>query len=188
MAKGQAERLMPMLQELLDNSCIGWGDLDLIAVGTGPGNFTGVRIAVAAARGLALALGIPAIGVTVLEAQANGHVLPVVSTLDARQGMIYLQILGRDIGPLICDPANLPPLADMVAPVCVGFQADQIAAACGGRVQAPLAPLTVAMARIARSRQGPGAPRPAPLYLRAADAAPARDSGPVILRPPAAAP
>lgn len=188
MAKGQAERLMPMLQELLDDGGIGWSDLDLIAVGTGPGNFTGVRIAVAAARGLALALDIPAIGVTVLEAQAHGHLRPVISTLDARQGMIYLQAFGSDIGPLICDPASLPPIADIADPVCVGFQADQIAARFGGQAQAPLEPPAVAMARIARSRRAPGTPRPAPLYLRAADAAPARDNGPVILRPGDSAP
>ena len=64
MAKGQAERLMPMLEELLAEAGIAWRIFAPLAVGTGPGNFTGVRISVAAARGLALGLGIPAIGVT----------------------------------------------------------------------------------------------------------------------------
>ncbi|OYW58073.1 MAG: tRNA (adenosine(37)-N6)-threonylcarbamoyltransferase complex dimerization subunit type 1 TsaB, partial [Rhodobacterales bacterium 12-65-15] len=68
MEKGQAERLMPLLEEILADGGIGWHDLSALAVGTGPGNFTGVRIAVAAARGLALGLKIPAIGVTLLEA------------------------------------------------------------------------------------------------------------------------
>jgi len=74
LAKGQAERLMPMLDDLLRAEGLGWSDLDAIGVGTGPGNFTGIRISVAAARGLALALGRPALGVTlfeVLRAQAT---------------------------------------------------------------------------------------------------------------------
>lgn len=72
MEKGQAERLMPLLEEVLAEGSLGWADLDALAVGTGPGNFTGVRIAVAAARGLALALGKPALGVSRFEALALG--------------------------------------------------------------------------------------------------------------------
>ena len=53
MAKGQAERLMPLLQALLDQEGYSWADLDAVAVGVGPGNFTGIRIGVSAARGLA---------------------------------------------------------------------------------------------------------------------------------------
>ena len=70
MEKGQAERLMPLISELLAEAGVVLADVTAIAVGTGPGNFTGVRIAVAAARGLALGLGVPAIGVTRLEALA----------------------------------------------------------------------------------------------------------------------
>ena len=55
MARGQAERLFPMIAEMLEGAGLGWGDPDAIGTGTGPGTFTGVRIAVAAARGLALA-------------------------------------------------------------------------------------------------------------------------------------
>ena len=62
MARGQAEHLMPMLEEVLAAQGLTWADLDAIGVGTGPGNFTGIRISVAAARGLALGLGIPAVG------------------------------------------------------------------------------------------------------------------------------
>ena len=56
MTKGQAERLFPLLAELLAEAGVDWRDLSVVGVGTGPGNFTGVRIAVAAARGLALSL------------------------------------------------------------------------------------------------------------------------------------
>lgn len=73
MDKGQAERLIPLLELVLSEAAMDWSDVAALAVGTGPGNFTGVRIAVAAARGLALGLGVPAIGVTRLEALAHGH-------------------------------------------------------------------------------------------------------------------
>jgi tRNA threonylcarbamoyl adenosine modification protein YeaZ len=91
MATGQAERLMPLLEEVLAEAGIGWRDLSTLAVGTGPGNFTGVRIAVAAARGLALALGMPAVGVTRLEALAHGLPRPLRVIEDARRGMVYVQ-------------------------------------------------------------------------------------------------
>ncbi len=67
MSRGQGERLMVMLEEILAESSITWGDLDAIAVGVGPGNFTGIRISVSAARGLALGLGIPAMGVSLFD-------------------------------------------------------------------------------------------------------------------------
>ncbi len=70
MKRGQAERLFPMLEDFLGARRISWTDLAAIGVGTGPGNFTGTRIAVSAARGLALALGIPAIGTSRLESVA----------------------------------------------------------------------------------------------------------------------
>ena len=79
MARGQAEHLMPMLEEMLSHSDLTWRDLDAIGVGIGPGNFTGIRISVSAARGLALGLGKPAIGVSTLEAQTLGLTGTVVS-------------------------------------------------------------------------------------------------------------
>ena len=92
MAKGQAERLMPLLEELLFDAGLDWRDLDALGVGTGPGNFTGVRISVAAARGLALGLGIPAVGVSVFEALAQGAPRPVAVALDARRDEAYAQL------------------------------------------------------------------------------------------------
>jgi tRNA threonylcarbamoyl adenosine modification protein YeaZ len=76
MGRGQAERLMPLLEEMLAEAGVGWSDLDRIGVGVGPGNFTGIRISVSAARGLALGLDIPAVGVSgfdIIEARAGGE-------------------------------------------------------------------------------------------------------------------
>ena len=73
MAKGQAEALMSFLNKLLAVSSLNWSDLSKIGVCTGPGNFTGIRISVSAARGLALGLEIPAIGVTSFEATLYGR-------------------------------------------------------------------------------------------------------------------
>ena len=166
MDKGQAERLLPLLAEVLAEAGIGWADLVALAVGTGPGNFTGVRIAVAGARGLALSLGIPAIGVTRLEALAHGHARPVTVIEDARRGEVYVQGF-TDAGP---QPARLAP-------------ADAPGAVLGAIIGAADAvlPLTEAMARIAATRLGASHPRPAPFYLRGADAAPPSDPPPVIL-------
>lgn len=178
MEKGQAERLMPMLEDMLAEAGIGWRDLACIGVGTGPGNFTGVRIAVAAARGLALGLGIPAAGVTALEAQAWGAEGTVISSLDARRGLLYVQAFpGGDA--VICDLASLP-VAAQGTPSCIGFAADEIAARCAGIVAKPRYALAEAIARVAWLRRV-GAPRPAPFYLRSADAAPPSDPPPVIL-------
>ncbi|MDP5360876.1 MAG: tRNA (adenosine(37)-N6)-threonylcarbamoyltransferase complex dimerization subunit type 1 TsaB, partial [Paracoccaceae bacterium] len=78
MAKGQAEHLMPMLEEMLRAAGLSWADLDGIGVGVGPGNFTGIRISLAAARGLSLGLGKPAIGVNGFEARAYEEALPYI--------------------------------------------------------------------------------------------------------------
>ena len=177
MEKGQAEYLMPMLEGMLAEAGISWRDLGVIGVGTGPGNFTGVRIAVAAARGLALGLGIAAVGVTSLEALAFGNAGQRLVTLDARRDALYAQVF--DDGLVVqCTLHSLPKVA--TGTVCIGDRAGEVAAACGGQVSEPAFPLTVAMARVALLRQA-GAPRPAPFYLRGADALPPSDPPPVIL-------
>ncbi len=169
MAKGQAERLVPMLEEVLAEGGIGWRDLKAIAVGTGPGNFTGVRIAVAAARGLALGLGIPAVGVTRFEALAYGLPRPVTVVEDARRGELYVQTFTADgAGP-----------AHLVDRVVVATAATGSAA--GDAALPPAVPLAEAIARIGAVRALTPQPRPAPFYLRGADAAPPSDPPPVIL-------
>lgn len=158
MAKGQAEALMPALDTLLRDCGCDWPDLDGIGTGTGPGNFTGVRLSVAAARGLALALGIPAVGVTGFEALAlDGAALPVV--LPALRGQVWVQA-----------PGQAPTLSDTPPPRAIG-----------AGLTAPVHPLPVAIARLAAARLHHPNPRPAPLYLRDADAAPPREAPPALI-------
>jgi tRNA threonylcarbamoyl adenosine modification protein YeaZ len=175
MDRGQAERLMPLLGELLAEAGLDWADVTRVAVGTGPGNFTGIRIAVAAARGLALGLGVPAIGVGRLEALAHGLPRPVLVAEDARRGEVWVQVFEGG-GP--GDLALLAP-SDLVAAYqghpATGGAADHT----GGPVLAQPLALAECIARIAATR-APGAP-PAPIYLRPADAAPPGDPPPVIL-------
>ncbi|MBZ4690254.1 MAG: universal bacterial protein YeaZ [Cereibacter sp.] len=168
MEKGQAERLMPLLEELLAEAGVGWRDLAALAVGTGPGNFTGVRIAVAAARGLALGLGVPAIGVTRFDALALGLPEPVAVMEDARRGEVYL----RD--------GDAPARMAVLEGLEVGSP-HRVGSAAGDGALAPLYPLAEAIARVALGRLGSEQPRPAPFYLRGADAAPPSDPPPVIL-------
>ena len=169
MEKGQAERLIPLLEELLAEGGIAWTDLKALAVGTGPGNFTGVRISVAAARGLALGLGIPAVGVTRLEALAHGLPRPLVVIEDAKRGQVYVQLF-TPAGP------GSAHLADRIRPACPAT-----GSAAGEGALPPAMPLVEAIARIGAERATTPQPRPAPFYLRGADAAPPSDPPPVIL-------
>ena len=184
MAKGQAERLMPMLEEVLAEAGLDWPAIDAIGVGVGPGNFTGIRIGVSAARGLALGLGIPALGVNRFEALAEGTEGAVISTLDAPRGEVYAQVLGGPAGAAqVGDPATIElALAPGAAPACIGPGAAVLARRFGGEVAQPRFSLAEAIARIAARRRTSGAEgRPSPLYVRPADAAPASDPPPVIL-------
>jgi tRNA threonylcarbamoyladenosine biosynthesis protein TsaB len=171
MEKGQAERLIPLLEEVLAEGGIGWSALKALAVGTGPGNFTGVRISVAAARGLALGLGIPAVGVTRLEALAHGLPRPLRVIEDARRGEVYVQDFASDGR----GPARL---ADADAVFRSGYVTGS---AAGPDAFAPTMPLAEAIARIGAERAAIPQPRPAPFYLRGADAALPSDPPPVIL-------
>jgi tRNA threonylcarbamoyladenosine biosynthesis protein TsaB len=180
MAKGQAERLLSLLEEVLAEAGVHWRDLSAIGVGIGPGNFTGVRISVAAARGLALALNVPAIGITTLEARAHALPRPLAVVEDARRDQVYLQRFeaGADHAPELLPLADLP---ERVGTMALTGSAAQAAALTGGAVLTPALPLAEAIAQLAAARAGTAQPRPAPLYPRAADAALPTEPPPVIL-------
>jgi tRNA threonylcarbamoyl adenosine modification protein YeaZ len=200
MPRGQAERLMPMLDEVMAEGGLGWDDLDVIAVGTGPGNFTGIRVGVAAARGLALGLQRPAIGVSAFEA-LRGHIaakprLPrEVITLPSRNGT-FVQLFedGLPSGDPLEHPANASSLdafghlrgLPFFGPHAARFA--DIAGAARGYDYADFGDTTerriatrigwVAARKLARGLE---LARPAPLYIRPPDAAPPSDPPPVIL-------
>jgi len=103
--KGHAEHLMALIDRVLDKAGFGLEAVERIAVTVGPGSFTGIRVGVAAARGFALALGIPAVGVTTLAVIAAAHRgeaagRPILVAMDAKRGEIYLQMFGGDGVPL----------------------------------------------------------------------------------------
>jgi len=183
MAKGQAEHLMPLVMGVLAEAGVVPAALDALGVGTGPGNFTGVRISVAAARGLALALGIPAVGVSGLEALALDGPRPLLACIDARRDQVYLQRFGGGAtrGPELVGPDTVPDWA-MAGLSVVGHASAELAARIGARAVPAAHESASAIARIAATRfQDRDLLRPAPLYLRAADAAPSKETGPVML-------
>lgn len=155
MERGHAEALFPMIDAVLAEAGATLADLTRIGVCTGPGSFTGVRIGVAAARGLALGRGIPVVGITRFAALAHGHAGPRTIRIAGRGGTVFEQAFGAD-----GTPDGPPRLTDGEAPD-------------------PLAdPATIA--RLA-ARAPADAPLPAPLYLRGADAALPSAAPPVLL-------
>ncbi len=175
MQRGQAERLLPLSEELLAAAGAAWKDLDALGVCTGPGNFTGLRIGVAAVRGLALGLGVPAIGVTRFDALAAAHPGAVLVTLDGGRGGVLAQRFEDGVprdAPFVGVPEALAAVPPEV--LCIGHDAARIAARLGCAA-GPESTATdpAAVARVAAVRACAPQPRPAPLYLRPPDAAPA---------------
>lgn len=177
---GQAEILLPVIERLRREVGLEWSAVDRLAVTLGPGSFTGVRIALAAARGLALAIARPIIGFSTLEAVALAlppDPRPLVVALDARRGQIYAQPFRADGSPL-APPDAVTPAAVAAAlppgPVRLAGSGAALVAAASGRTDLALAPLAVpdaaAMARAAQHRPEPPRAAPEPIYLRGADA------------------
>lgn len=169
MTKGQAERLMDLLLETLDCAGTSLEQVGVIGVGIGPGNFTGIRIAVSAARGLALGLACPAVGVTGFDALQFGQTRACVCAIEARRGQVYVQSFDRNAKanePQLLEKQEIP--ADAVPLVGAGGTAPKFRQA-------------VAIARLAAQRYKTVRERPAPFYIRPADAAPAKEAAPLIL-------
>jgi tRNA threonylcarbamoyladenosine biosynthesis protein TsaB len=189
MARGHAEALIPMVVDTLAAAGFGFGELAAVAATTGPGAFTGIRIGLAAARGIALAAGIPAIGIGALDAVAAGvdparaggrHIL---AAIDTKRGDFYAQLWS---GPLA--PAGVPAALDAAAlaaqvgatPVLVTGDAAApahaaLTAAGADAVIDPDAgpPDAAVVARLAArllETAGPDLPPATPTYLRSPEA------------------
>ncbi|MEP5555246.1 MAG: tRNA (adenosine(37)-N6)-threonylcarbamoyltransferase complex dimerization subunit type 1 TsaB [Paracoccaceae bacterium] len=169
MARGQAERVMVLLEETLGKGGAAWADLTAIGVGTGPGNFTGIRISISAARGLALGLGIPAVGVSGFEARAFGMSLPASALISAPRDQVYRQDFSKH--------GASPPLVQSEETALSEVFDHGYALA----PQIPPAKLAENIAFIACESWQTTTLAPAPQYVRAADAAPPRDAPPVLL-------
>ncbi len=199
-ARGQAERLMPMLEAVLAHSNADWKSLDVIAVGIGPGNFTGIRISVAAARGLGLALGIPVLGVSMFDTLRYhfgvGDGPSQIVSLPAPRGQAYVQHFrnGKPTAePTIVDLENLPnDLQYPVNTVVIGHAAEKLSLAghASSWMDGAVENVSLNIAKYADASWNSAhldgkiwtPERPVPLYVRAADAAPPRDAPPVILQ------
>lgn len=186
MTRGHAEALLPMIARVLSRAHLAIPDMDRFAVTIGPGSFTGVRVGVSAARGLALATGIPAIGLTTFAAFAAPYIaandsLPVVAAIDARHDHLYLQMFGQGgrtlVAPRLASLTDATRIATTGSPRVVGTGAKLLTAAWPSSAAIPSmidprrAPDIDWVARLGAAAQDTGVP-PRPLYLRAADARP----------------
>ncbi|WP_117195362.1 tRNA (adenosine(37)-N6)-threonylcarbamoyltransferase complex dimerization subunit type 1 TsaB [Rhizobium terrae] len=178
--KGHAERLMAVIDEALSEAGLPLEAVDRIAVVIGPGSFTGIRVGVAAARGLALALGRDAVGVTTLETLARFYLSrnpgrPVVAAMDAKRSEVYTQAFSADGAPL-GEPAALSPedvydLVERLSAAATGSWARQ--SPTGGEVEFEGRDrFDIAMVARIGAEKPVDARRPKPLYLRGPDAKP----------------
>jgi tRNA threonylcarbamoyladenosine biosynthesis protein TsaB len=103
-----ATRLMPLVVELMERAGVEWGAVERLAVGVGPGTFTGLRIGIATARGLAQATRIPLVGVSTLRSLALNSPGPVLAVLDARRREVFAAAWGAS-GKLLLPPQAIAP-------------------------------------------------------------------------------
>jgi tRNA threonylcarbamoyladenosine biosynthesis protein TsaB len=182
LGKGHAEHLMGVVHDAMAQAGVDFARLEKIAVAVGPGSFTGVRVGVSAARGFAMALKIPAVGVTTLEAiaaearEAYGA-RTVMAALDGGRGEIHAAVYdegGREIaGPAAMDLPQAARLAKQHSALLAGSVAATIAAAAAAGLQVGPTGATADIrfyAKLGAVKET--GERPKPLYLRDADAKP----------------
>lgn len=177
--RGHAELLMPMLEDLVQQAGIGWNELDHIACTTGPGSFTGLRVGLAAARGLALGLDCPCIGVTVFEGFSFGDNEPLAVMLDAKRNQIWLQVFGTETSePLAVDqadamnrlPAEVTRLTGSAATMIT--EKDSRFSVVSTSASPPIERVALCAHAAIRTGGSAAAHPPRPLYLRQPDAKP----------------
>jgi tRNA threonylcarbamoyladenosine biosynthesis protein TsaB len=179
MTRGHAEALLPQIEAVMAEARLGFSAIDAIATTIGPGSFTGLRIGLAAARGLALAARLPIIALTAFEAyQAQAQLTDnraLAVAIDSRRGSIFLQVFDAAGEPLAAPASVEPgalaaalPLGDLLV-VGDGTEAFQAI----GRPDMALRPLLIKARYVAAAAAlaGPAirARPPSPLYLRPPD-------------------
>jgi tRNA threonylcarbamoyladenosine biosynthesis protein TsaB len=184
--RGHAERLMGLLADVLQSAGLEYKDVNRIAANCGPGSFTGIRVGLATARGLALGLNIPVIGVNALEAIAfqhnnseNNAREPIVVALDAKRGEVFAQIFSCSGEPLSMPRAvALDQIKDFMPdqPVriagsgckaIINAMEERSYKFCSDQTAANIEDIAKLAAQLADSSN-----KPLPLYLRSADAKP----------------
>jgi tRNA threonylcarbamoyladenosine biosynthesis protein TsaB len=186
MKRGHAEALMPMVRSAVSKSRAGFSGLDRVAVSVGPGSFTGIRVGLAAARAIGLALRIPVVGVSTLAAFAApiiaaGGTEVVASSVDAHHGNLYMQAFDRG-GRSLVTP-RVVSIRDAVRSLGAGpvklvgngaplmaIEAWSIGLAVEvtGEAEAPDIAFVARLGLVADPAHAP----PRPLYLKAPDARP----------------
>ncbi len=187
MTAGQAERLMPMIDEVMRAAGVDFAQVSRIAVTRGPGSFTGVRVGVAAARALALATGVPLVATTSLAVMAaaagaelrgrRARVLAVV--MDARRGGLYMQVFGAHTRDELTAAAEVTPEAGAAllagrCAIAVGSGAEALAQAAGsGQVEVRMPGLQPRAGSLLKlAAELPPVEVVTPLYIRQPDAKP----------------
>jgi tRNA threonylcarbamoyladenosine biosynthesis protein TsaB len=188
MTRGHAEALAPMVESLMSRAGVRFAELNRLAVTTGPGTFAGQRVGLAFMRAVALALKLPLIGITTLDAMAEAALVTqanaayAVAAADAKRGEIYLGVRDRDGGGI--EPVLLP-LAAAAERIVAWIAERDVAVMVAGTAAEALIPMLIAaglhatdsgirqpdavyVAQLAASAPT-GAP-PKPLYLRPPDA------------------
>src|SRR5262245_52177047 len=190
--RGHAEALMPLVARVMKESGVAFASLDRVAATTGPGSFTGLRVGLSAARGIALAANKAAVGITTLTAYVAPHVSdhgehPIIAAIDARHDHVYLQVVTGRGEPLVTP--QVAPVEEALAtsrfgaPLLVGNAAGMLAerwpkdAIPPLKVEQQAAPDITWVAWLAAAVD-PAVATPRPLYLRAPEAKPPADQLP----------
>jgi len=190
MRRGHAEALMPLIARVMKESALPFAALDRIAVTTGPGSFTGLRVGLSAARGIGLAAGKPVVGLTTLSAYAapivsEGGDQPVISAIDARHDQLYLQVVSGHgsslVRPKVASVEEALTASRFGAPYLLGNAAKILAdrwpsdATPPFKIDAQPAPDITWVAWLGAAVNPETAPAK-PFYLRAPDAKPSQDT------------
>ena len=200
MRYGHAEALVPMIDRVMAAAALPRSALDGVAVAVGPGGFTGIRVGLGAAQGIALALNLRLTGVSSFAAVAAAlPAAPGVAlvALDSRREDLYVQLFDRAAGVPLAQPAAIMPedLAEHIRALVgdqtlllAGDMAEPAAAVLGGRFAAEIAAGSapdatgVVTAALCQIRREPAGSPARPLYLRPPDVTLPKRQTPVAAR------